>query len=588
MGADGAAAAAPARHVRALAREALARGEAVHMDMTRPLSEYFISSSHNTYLTGNQLTSDSSPAAVSAALLAGYRVVELDVWPSPDGKGGEPMVLHGHTLTRPCTFRSCVAAVAEHAFAASPYPVIITLENHCKEADQQAMANILVEELGELLHVPEDADGDAVADAARELLSPEALRGKVIVRDKPAKGKEDVAEMAAASSESAAHILTMDSTPGGPGQLPEGLRGVIPPEDEEEVNLEGSLKRLVYIRNEKFVGFAEADATEHVVSSSFSEHKMGKVLRGKYSERADVDGAGEGAAGEASAAASKPSAKLAATRKWWSMKGPKEDEWAGAADVLEYSRRHVARVYPGGERVDSSNYDPTPLWCVGCQVVALNAQGRDKPTWRNAGKFLANGACGYVLKPHYMRQAQGKGDASAGAGWLPDAPGRARVRLRVKVLSATGYTGGWGFEGKPDLYTKLEVNGVPADCAKCQTRVIANDAAPSWNRAFAFDLAAPELAVLTLQVKESDYVNSDFMGQVALPVGELREGKLALPLLGRKGAPSARFGAPILHVEVAKEDLAQKRAGRAHSLLIGGAEGAGAAGGGAGCTCAVS
>ena len=360
-------------------------------------------------------------------------------------------------------------------------------------------------------------------------------------------------------SESAAHILTMDSTPGGPGQLPEGLRGVIPPEDEEEVNLEGSLKRLVYIRNEKFEGFAEADATEHVVSSSFSEHKMGKVLRGKYSERADVDGAGEGAAGEASAAASKPSAKLAATRKWWSMKGPKEDEWAGAADVLEYSRRHVARVYPGGERVDSSNYDPTPLWCVGCQVVALNAQGRDKPTWRNAGKFLANGACGYVLKPHYMRQAQGKGDASAGAGWLPDAPGRARVRLRVKVLSATGYTGGWGFEGKPDLYTKLEVNGVPADCAKCQTRVIANDAAPSWNRAFAFDLAAPELAVLTLQVKESDYVNSDFMGQVALPVGELREGKLALPLLGRKGAPSARFGAPILHVEVAKEDLAQKR-----------------------------
>ena len=31
----------------------------------------------------------------------------------------------------------------------------------------------------------------------------------------------------------------------------------------------------------------------------------------------------------------------------------------------ELNTRRLARVYPRGLRVDSSNYDPTPLWCAG-------------------------------------------------------------------------------------------------------------------------------------------------------------------------------------------------------------------------------
>ncbi|CAF3574069.1 unnamed protein product, partial [Rotaria sp. Silwood1] len=124
----------------------------IYQDMTRPICDYYINTSHNTYLFYSQVSGNSDPEAYNRVLLMGCRAVELDCY---DGDDGKPIVKHAFTLVNPCSFESIIRRMKPNLFKASPYPVILNIENHCSPEQQIQMARILKAYLG-VLPSPED------------------------------------------------------------------------------------------------------------------------------------------------------------------------------------------------------------------------------------------------------------------------------------------------------------------------------------------------------------------------------------------------------------------------------------------------
>ncbi|XP_019607764.2 1-phosphatidylinositol 4,5-bisphosphate phosphodiesterase delta-3 [Rhinolophus sinicus] len=437
----------------------------VFQDMDQPLAHYFISSSHNTYLTDSQIGGPSSTEAYVRAFAQGCRCVELDCW---EGPGGEPIIYHGHTLTSKILFRDVVQAVRDHAFTLSPYPVILSLENHCGLQQQAVMAHHLRTILGDML-VTQALD----SQNPEELPSPEQLKGRVLVKGK---------KLPAARSEDG-RILS-DREEEEEEEEEEGVEAAEQRRQAKQISPELSAL-VVYCCATRLRTLCPASAPHQPCQvSSLSERKAKKLIR------------------------------------------------EAGNSFVRHNTRQLTRVYPLGLRMNSANYSPQDMWNSGCQLVALNFQTPGYEMDLNAGRFLVNGQCGYILKPACLRQPHTSFD--------PECPGLPRTTLTIQVLTAQQLPK-LNAE-KPnsivDPLVRVEIHGVPADCARKETNYVLNNGFnPCWRQTLQFQLRAPELVLVRFVVEDYDTTSpNDFVGQFTLPLNSLKQGYRHIHLLSKDGA----------------------------------------------------
>ena len=134
-------------------------------------------------------------------------------------------------------FKDVVEACKNYAFEKSEYPVIFSIENHCSVDQQDRMADILVNILGDLLY------SEPIKQEEEELPSPEQLKRKILIKAK---------------------------------RLPAGV--------SESGELSRKLSDLVnYVQAVKFRGFANSEAKFYQMSS-FGESETSRIIEEEGAE----------------------------------------------------------------------------------------------------------------------------------------------------------------------------------------------------------------------------------------------------------------------------------------------------------------
>ncbi|PLN83297.1 PLC-like phosphodiesterase [Aspergillus taichungensis] len=389
-------------------------------DLTVPITDFFISSSHNTYLTGNQLSSDSDASAYTTALLNGCRCVEIDVWDGDLDSDSDDDV-----------------SSSSESSSDDEQTKQRKKEKQKKKEGTVGRRNTVSKKLNGLLgRKSPPAEEPAVAPAeerkslgamARELIRPEpkVLHGHTLTKDTTFRDvchairdsafvKSDLPvivslEVHASLEQQETMVEIMEDA--WKGMLievtPEIEATKAPPPLE-------TLRRRILIK----VKYVAPDSdTQGADQEDYTDD-----LEGLQPQPSQGDSSVTKTNTNASAPPPKPSkisqalSRLAVFTKGFHFSHFAQPEakvpghvfslsekaaraaYANDRDALfEHNRRHFMRVYPFGLRVDSSNLDPTFYWRRGAQIVALNWQSLDKGMMLNRGLFT--GEEGWVRKP---------------------------------------------------------------------------------------------------------------------------------------------------------------------------------------------
>lgn len=454
-----------------------------------PLNDYFISSSHNTYLIGRQFVGDSSVDGYIRAFQRGCKCVEIDIWDgmSIDGdldnndsegiKG--PIVNHGRSFTSSISLKNVLLTVKKYAFSASSWPVILSLEVHCNAENQLKIKKLLKDILGDSL-VTDMLDDDCV------LPSPRRLRNKILLKVKRTSARTFSVSQDGQSALSTSTTSTSFSEDSGTVQK----------RDSFSIRRRSELTKILtelsdlasYIQGIKFRNFSlpESKTFNHCIS--LSEKSFNSLLSDEEKR----------------------------------------------LSLAKHNRKFLMRVYPSKMRIGSSNFNPITQWNYGVQMVASNWQTYDVGQQINEAMFQSCGGTGYALKPKSLRSPLSKKRK-------PEPVQRPSMRFSLKIISALLLPKSKRSNAATNPFISVEMHGCSliqwdGEIQEPNTLIVAaNGFNPIWNEQFSCIMAAEnDLAFLRIVVNSSlsSAAKEDIvpLGIIVLRVSCIKDGYRYLPI----------------------------------------------------------